>query len=125
MSLLLAETTGGQEILIGPFIECPSNLSPFCRSKDKRKDKEMLAEILQVLSPETLVFVVIIFVVTINFHLKFDRTIAQKAPAFLTTLGILGTFIGIALGLLQFDPSAVQKSVPALINGIKTAFWAS
>jgi DNA anti-recombination protein RmuC len=40
-------------------------------------------------------------------------------------LGILGCFTGIALGLFQFDTNDIQKSVPELLNGIKTSFWAS
>jgi hypothetical protein len=39
--------------------------------------------------------------------------------------GILGCFTGIALGLFQFDTNDIQKSVPDLLSGIKTAFWAS
>jgi hypothetical protein len=40
-------------------------------------------------------------------------------------LGIFGCFLGIAIGLLRFDTSDVQGSVPSLVEGIKTAFWAS
>ena len=40
-------------------------------------------------------------------------------------LGILGCFIGIAVGLFNFDATDIQKSVPGLLDGIKTSFWAS
>ncbi len=72
---------------------------------------------------EGFIFAIIFF--AIFFHIRFTPEIVYKAPSFLTTLGILGTFIGIAVGLLGFDPANVQQSVPALIDGIKTAVWAS
>src|SRR5215472_4336165 len=77
------------------------------------------------MSPTTATFIGIITVSAICFHLKYSQSIAHKAPAFLTRLGILGTFTGIALGLLDFNVNEIQKSVPELIEGIKTAFWAS
>ena len=46
-------------------------------------------------------------------------------PIILTMLGILGCFFGIALGLLHFDTTKVQDSVPSLLAGLRTSFWAS
>src|SRR5438105_12698261 len=40
-------------------------------------------------------------------------------------LGIFRCFLGIALGLFHFDADNIQGSVPSLLNGIKTSFWAS
>lgn len=42
-----------------------------------------------------------------------------------TVLGILGTFIGIALGLKDFDTNNIEQSVPPLLAGLKTAFLTS
>ncbi len=45
-----------------------------------------------------------------------------------TALGILGTFIGIYIGLIDFDTTdsdAIQRSVPTLLAGLKTAFLTS
>lgn len=53
------------------------------------------------------------------------RAIVDLAPTALTTLGILGTFTGIFLGLLDFDIRTINKSVPALIEGLKVAFGTS
>jgi hypothetical protein len=50
---------------------------------------------------------------------------AQSMPTLLTTLGILGTFLGIAIGLLQFDVSQVEYSIPTLLEGLKLAFITS
>jgi hypothetical protein len=85
----------------------------------------MIATIFHKMSFTTAIFIVVITLCAIYLHLKHSQSIAQKAPAFLTTLGILGTFTGIALGLLDFNTDDIQKSVPDLIEGIKTAFWAS
>lgn len=49
----------------------------------------------------------------------------NHSPTILTSTGIFGTFLGVALGLLNFDTTAIQDSVPALIDGLKTAFWTS
>jgi ABC-type transporter Mla subunit MlaD len=85
----------------------------------------MSAVVLHEMSYTTEVFIAVITLCGLYFHLKYSEAIAHKAPAFLTTLGILGTFTGIALGLLDFDTNDVERSVPELIAGIKTAFWAS
>ena len=77
------------------------------------------------MNPETEGFILVILFFAVFFHIRFTPEVVYKAPSFLTTLGILGTFIGIAVGLLGFDPANVQQSVPALIDGIKTAVWAS
>src|SRR5437868_10759575 len=85
----------------------------------------MLSKAFYEISPTTGSFVGLITLCALFLHLKYSHSTAHKRPAFLTTLGILGTFIGIAFGLLNFSTSDIQKSVPELIDGIKTAFWAS
>lgn len=40
-------------------------------------------------------------------------------------LGLLGTFLGIFLGLQDFNPNQIQESIPPLLEGLKTAFWTS
>lgn len=50
---------------------------------------------------------------------------ATHSPTILTSIGIFGTFLGVALGLLDFDTGDIQASVPALLDGLKTAFWTS
>lgn len=42
-----------------------------------------------------------------------------------TTFGILGTFIGIFLGLIAFQTTDIEGSVPVLLEGLKTAFLTS
>ena len=88
-------------------------------------DPVFLNKILLTMNQETKWFIEAIVVSALFFHIRFTPENVNKAPSFLTTLGILGTFVGIAIGLLDFDPNDVQKSVPTLIDGIKTAVWAS
>ncbi len=88
-------------------------------------DPVFLNKILLTMNQETKWFIEAIVISALFFHIRFTPENVNKAPSFLTTLGILGTFVGIAIGLLDFDPNDVQKSVPTLIDGIKTAVWAS
>jgi len=53
------------------------------------------------------------------------HALTNLAPTALTSLGILGTFTGIFLGLLDFDMSMINKSVPTLLEGLKVAFGTS
>ncbi|WP_394151534.1 hypothetical protein [Vibrio maritimus] len=46
-------------------------------------------------------------------------------PNLLTSLGILGTFTGIVAGLMGFEPQNITESIPALLEGLKTAFLTS
>ena len=55
-------------------------------------------------------------------------SIAEVIPDILTSLGIIGTFIGLIWGLKNFDPSsyeAMALSMGPLISGIKVAFVTS
>lgn len=51
--------------------------------------------------------------------------IYDSIPQIFPTIGILGTFIGIAYGLWFFDAHNIEKSIPALLDGLKSAFLAS
>ncbi|MCU8072360.1 hypothetical protein [Shewanella sp. SM32] len=46
-------------------------------------------------------------------------------PTLLTTMGIFGTFLGIVLGLLDFNQLDIEASIPPLLEGLKTAFITS
>lgn len=49
----------------------------------------------------------------------------DSIPTVFTTLGILGTFVGIYFGLRQFDVDNITGSIPTLLEGLKTAFTTS
>lgn len=75
---------------------------------------------------QTMFFISLNLGLTIFFSfIKFDRFAVVHGPEILTTIGIFGCFLGIAMALLQFDASNVSESVPHLLEGVKTAFWAS
>ena len=69
--------------------------------------------------------IVCISLIGVALHIRWTRRSASLGPTLLTTLGIFFCFSGIAWGLLDFDPSDVKGSVPLLLRGIRTSFWAS
>jgi hypothetical protein len=67
----------------------------------------------------------LILILALFFHARFNPKTFAYAPTILTTTGIFFTFLGVAFGLSDFDTNNVQASVPSLLGGLKTAFWAS
>ena len=55
---------------------------------------------------------------------RFDVFVSAM-PNLLTSLGILGTFAGIVVGLMGFDPQHIDSSIQGLLGGLKTAFLTS
>lgn len=51
--------------------------------------------------------------------------VPPAAPGLMTTLGVLGTFTGILIGLLDFDVTNIDASVPLLLAGMRVAFVTS
>lgn len=49
----------------------------------------------------------------------------ENLPSFISSLGVLGTFAGITLGLINFNPDNLDESIPLLLSGLKTAFFTS
>lgn len=77
--------------------------------------------------------IITVFVVCLVLVIKFkksdkllaNRRIVEYFPTFVSTLGVLGTFYGITVGLLAFDTADLDKSIPGLLDGLKTAFFTS
>ncbi|PSV13471.1 coiled-coil domain-containing protein [Photobacterium leiognathi] len=74
------------------------------------------------------------FIYSIFFLLVLSGVLAYmgRAPRFtasttnlLTSLGILGTFAGIVVGLMEFNPTDIDGSIESLLAGLKTAFLTS
>ena len=86
---------------------------------------ESLSQIYAGLPFVALVFIGFIVFLTVYFHVRYGERAAAYGPTILTTTGILATFVGIAIGLLKFDTTNIQASVPDLLAGLKTAFWGS
>lgn len=49
----------------------------------------------------------------------------DQLPSFISTLGVLGTFLGITKGLMYFNTRDLENSIPELLDGLKTAFFTS
>ena len=58
-------------------------------------------------------------------HLIEKRRWIESLPTIISSLGVLGTFAGITLGLINFDPQNLDASIPLLLSGLKTAFFTS
>ena len=75
------------------------------------------------------VFVGAILILTVAgaiLHVRRElHKLVSVMPNLLTGIGVLGTFLGIFLGLLEFDINDIQASVPPLLDGMKTAFVTS
>ncbi|WP_067587175.1 MotA/TolQ/ExbB proton channel family protein [Endozoicomonas ascidiicola] len=67
------------------------------------------------------VFILAVFEASRGKHSRF----LEHAPNVMTSLGILGTFTGIIIGLLHFQPDKIDESISLLLDGLKTAFITS
>ena len=68
-----------------------------------------------------------IYVQYVRSHDEFvvKRRLLENLPTFISTLGVIGTFLGITLGLLNFDTNDLDNSIPLLLESLKTAFFTS
>ncbi len=60
-----------------------------------------------------------------NKKLVEKRRLIESLPSVVSTLGVLGTFLGITVGLWDFDTQDLDTSIPLLLDGLKTAFFTS
>jgi hypothetical protein len=87
---------------------------------------DFLMELLQSFSVLTWIIMGVIGALLIYFHGPvYSAHTANYSPSILTSIGIFGTFLGVALGLSDFDTNSIENSVPQLLEGLKTAFWTS
>lgn len=88
------------------------------------------------ISAETWIWLIIIagfFIFCFVFVFKYkdseklvaNRRVVEYFPTLVSTLGVLGTFWGITKGLMAFDTTDLDKSIPGLLDGLKTAFFTS
>lgn len=73
---------------------------------------------------------IVVSVIYIFYLKKKDKLIEKRRsveylPTLVSTLGVLGTFLGITIGLLAFNTKDLDASIPELLNGLKTAFFTS
>ena len=63
-----------------------------------------------------------------DLDMHVHKRLLEMAPDLFTSIGILGTFVGLVWGLKDFQPSdyqAMTSSVSSLVDGIKVAFLTS
>ena len=70
------------------------------------------------------VIFLILFFAVVSPRLK-SLNILSVHPSLLTTIGILGTFVGVYIGLAEFDIGNIDVSIPILLRGLKIAFTTS
>lgn len=81
----------------------------------------------------SLVIILVAFVAAWIYVIRCDkkkklvekRRWIEQLPSLISTLGVLGTFLGITVGLLHFDTTNLNDSIPHLLEGLKTAFFTS
>jgi len=105
----------------------------FLGDKMESSSAESLLKIIQDLwaDPVAYYFLVAIMawfflaVFVLNSESSAQRRFISITPTSLTTLGLLGTFMGILIGLAGFDVNDIDGSVPKLLDGMKVAFGTS
>ncbi|MBY6191681.1 hypothetical protein KUV22_14705 [Microbulbifer agarilyticus] len=92
---------------------------------------EFLRSVFVALSPDavtegflSLMLVLFALALVCRFVRRADEFVEQ-APGLLTSLGILGTFTGVIIGLFEFSLADIDESIATLLDGLKTAFITS
>lgn len=87
-------------------------------TEQKKMDIHSFKDVL--FDPVNLFFVVTIFILAVLEYL-----LKKDLKAQIISMGVLGTFVGIFIGLQGFDPSDIMGSVKDILVGLKTAFFTS
>ncbi|PXY02424.1 hypothetical protein DF185_07180 [Marinifilum breve] len=66
-----------------------------------------------------------LFIIILFPRLFRNKFSSKELASFSTILGILGTFIGVTKGLLDFNVNDIQGSIPQLLQGLTLAFITS
>lgn len=72
------------------------------------------------LDPINIIFVMIIFSLA---YLDYSK--GKELKSQIVSVGVLGTFVGIFIGLQAFNPNDIVNSVNDILLGLKTAFFTS
>lgn len=76
------------------------------------------------MNTQFITIMIIIWILAL-FAMSLRSKAARNYKNEIVSLGVLGTFIGIAVGLFHFDVSNLKESMPHLLEGLKTAFITS
>jgi len=72
-----------------------------------------------------IITIVIGIIILVLFFISLSNSNNRNYKNEIVSLGVLGTFIGIAIGLYHFDVNDIKNSMPLLLEGLKTAFITS
>ncbi|MBN8430430.1 hypothetical protein JF535_06125 [Microbulbifer salipaludis] len=92
---------------------------------------EFLRSIFVALSPDAVtdgflsVMLVLFALALVCRFLRRGGEFVEQSPGLLTSLGILGTFTGVIIGLFEFSLADIDQSISNLLEGLKTAFITS
>ena len=77
--------------------------------------------------PFTVGCIIICAIITYNSYKNKNRGVIDGGAQTVVTIGVLFTFIGIAIALYNFDPNTEKMSeqINYFLSGMKTAFWTS
>ena len=67
----------------------------------------------------------IVFTILIILMVLIELIFKKDLKAQIVSVGVLGTFVGIFIGLQNFDPNSMKNSVHHILEGLKTAFATS
>lgn len=73
----------------------------------------------------TAIFIVWMLILTFLDQRSFNALKHRDYKSIIVSIGVLGTFVGIIIGLWHFDTTSIKNSVPFLLEGLKTAFITS
>jgi competence ComEA-like helix-hairpin-helix protein len=114
----LADVTGISQKIV--LINRANLTLGVCSSTTKTKESAISSLKDVLLDPINLLFVVIIFILGV-----LDYKTGKDLKSQIISVGVLGTFVGIFIGLQGFDPSDIKNSVNDILLGLKTAFFTS
>lgn len=72
-----------------------------------------------------IVTIVVVVWILVLFYKTMQKNSTRNYKNEIVSLGVLGTFVGIAIGLFHFDVTNIKVSMPYLLDGLKTAFITS
>lgn len=77
----------------------------------------------------TYVILVTAFLLMLHFAVRDHKSLLkgqhEDSKSVIVSIGVLGTFVGISIGLYSFDTQNIDSSVPLLLEGLKLAFLTS
>lgn len=76
-------------------------------------------------SPLNQFFVLLMIALTIVEGISLAKGKRKDLKSALVSLGVLGTFCGVFIGLGGFNPKGIADSIPVLLAGLKIAFFTS